>query len=161
MAELIKIINSHILIEFDRGRFDDWCVYLTKKGSRRYPPSDAEYFSRLQELGKVYSCQRIYNDFIKFYNPTDKAISLDILKMIDILAESYAGDEEEMNTWFTVIYAGIVAEENKEHAVLKKRIKRLGMHQALTENLTPEYAANFSKGKTVKELDLIMKALEI
>jgi len=161
MATLIKIINDHILIEFDKGRFDDWCVYLTKKGDKRYAPSDTEYFRRLQEMGKVYSNQRIYNDFIKFYNLTNKTIDQNILKMIDILAESYSDDKDEINTWFTIIYAGMVAEENKERAILKKRIKRLGMHQVLIGSLAPEYAANFSKGKTWKELDSIMKPLGI
>ena len=161
MATLIKIINNNIRIEFDKGRFDGWCVYLAKKGNKRYAPSDTEYFHRLQEMGKTYSNQRIYNDFIKFYSLTNKTIDQNILKMIDILAESYSNDKDELNTWFTIIYAGMVAEENKDGAVLKKRIKRLGMHQVLIGSLAPEDAANFSKGKTWKELDSIMKTLGI
>lgn len=157
MATCIKTINNHIIIEFDKGNFDEWCIYLTKNGNKRYPPLDTEYFGRLQELGKLHSPQKIYNDFIKFYSLTDKTINPDILKQIDILAEIYAEDTEEINIWFTVVYAGMIAEENKAHTVLKKRIKRLGMHQVLIENLTPEYAANFSKGKKWKELDEIMK----
>ncbi len=43
-----------------------------------------------------------------------------------------------MEIWFNVLYAGMVAEENKENAVLKKRIKRLGMHQVLIDGLEPE-----------------------
>ena len=66
-------------------------------------------------------------------------------------------DAEEIDIWFTVIYGGMVAEENKEFAVLKKRIKRLGMHQILIERKDAEYAANFSKGKKWKELDELMK----
>ncbi|MCZ4221772.1 DUF7004 family protein [Pedobacter rhodius] len=161
MATLIKAINNNVFIEFDKGKFDEWCVYLTRNTSKRYAPSDTEYFRRLQELGKLHSPQKIYNDFIKFYNPTDKTMNQAILETIDSLAESYAEDAEEINIWFTVIYAGMVAEENKEHAVLKKRIKRLGMHQVLIENVKPEYAANFSKGKKWMELDTVMKEKEI
>jgi hypothetical protein len=62
-----------------------------------------------------------------------------------------------MEIWFNVLYAGMVAEENKEHALLKKRIKRLGMHQVLLENMEPEKAALFSKGKKWTELDKLMK----
>ena len=51
----------------------------------------------------------------------------------------------------------MIAEENKGNAILKKRIKRLGMHQVLLENYTPEHAANFSKGKKWKDLDKLMK----
>jgi hypothetical protein len=61
-----------------------------------------------------------------------------------------------IDIWFTVIYAGMVAEENKKNAKLKKRIKRLGMFQVLIEKKSAEYAANFSKGKKWKELDTIM-----
>jgi hypothetical protein len=51
----------------------------------------------------------------------------------------------------------MVAEENKEHAILKKRIKRLGLYQVLVENMEPEQAAIFSKGKKWTELDKLMK----
>ena len=64
---------------------------------------------------------------------------------------------EEADTWFTIIYAGMIAEENKANTILKKRIKRLGMHQLLLENYKAEDAANFSRNKKWKELDAIMK----
>ncbi len=51
----------------------------------------------------------------------------------------------------------MIEEENKQFAILKKRIKRLGMHQILIDNLDPEVAANFSKGKKWRELDNLMK----
>ena len=157
MAALIKLINNSTRIEFDKGTFDDWCVYLSKPNERRYAPLDTEYFGRLQELSKKYTSQKIYNDFIKFYTLTDKNLSQVILRLIDAIAKDYLEDEEEINIWFTIIYAGMIAEENKANAILKKRVKRLGMHQVLILNLPPEYAANFSKGKKWKELDLIMK----
>ncbi|MDY0143845.1 MAG: hypothetical protein RBR97_18320 [Bacteroidales bacterium] len=50
----------------------------------------------------------------------------------------------------------MVAEENKEFAILKKRVKRLGMHQLLIEREKPDYAASYSKGKKWRELDIIM-----
>ncbi|WP_435406624.1 DUF7004 family protein [Pedobacter aquatilis] len=115
------------------------------------------YFGRLNQLGEKYAHQKIYNDFVKFYSLTDKNISQVILRLIDAIAKEYAEDELEINIWFTVIYAGMIAEENKAHAILKKRIKRLGMHQVFVQHLTPVYAANFSKGKKWKELDLFMK----
>ncbi|GGI27179.1 DUF7004 family protein [Pedobacter mendelii] len=157
MSTCIKTINNHIIIEFDKGSFDNWCVYVTKNGLKRYAPLDTEYFGRIQEIGKQYSNQKVYNDFLKVYLFTDKTINPDVLKIIDLIAEDYAEHTEEINIWFTVIYAGMIAEENKEYAILKKRIKRLGMYQVLIENLNPEYAANFSKGKKWQELDMVMK----
>ena len=58
---------------------------------------------------------------------------------------------------FTVVYAGMIAERNKRYAILKERIKRLGMYQILMLSYKAEEAANFSKGKKAKELDLICK----
>jgi hypothetical protein len=79
--------------------------------------------------------------------------------LIDSISLTYKiSDRLLIEKWFTVIYAGMVAEENKKFAVLKKRIKRLGMYQMLVENQDPKIAANFSKGKKWPELDLIMKS---
>jgi len=161
MAILIKTINKHILIEFDKGKFDEWCIYLTKNGNRRYAPLDTEYFGRLKELAEIYSTQKIFSDFLMFYHATDNQLNDDILKLIDILSAQYDEYAEEINVWFTIIYAGMVAEENKANAILKKRVKRLGMYQVLIQNYEPEYAANFSKGKNWRELDLVMKDLGI
>ena len=61
-----------------------------------------------------------------------------------------------MEIWLNVLYAGMIAEENKKNAILKKRIKRLGMYQVLIEQMPPEQAAVFSKGKKWKELDQLM-----
>jgi hypothetical protein len=46
----------------------------------------------------------------------------------------------------------MVAEENKTNTKLGKKIKRLGVHQILIENMKPEIAANFSKGMKWQEI---------
>lgn len=46
----------------------------------------------------------------------------------------------------------MIAEENKAGTVLGKRIKRLGVHQVLLENISPRIAANFSRGMRAKEI---------
>ena len=51
----------------------------------------------------------------------------------------------------------MIAEENKENALLKKRIKRLGMYQGLVLDHPADKTAMFSYGKKWKELDAIMK----
>lgn len=157
MATLIKHVRNKNVIEFDNGSFDQWCVYLTRFEKPRYAPKDTEYFHELKQFGNYYGHAKIYNDFVKYYLLTNKNIDPFILDLITVIADGYELHSEEMDTWFSVIYAGMVAEENKEKAILKKRIKRLGMHQLLLEGFPPEYAANFSKGKKWQELDLIMK----
>jgi hypothetical protein len=157
LPALIKNVRERILVEFDKGSFDDWCVFITRPGKIRYAPTDIEYFTILKSFGHNYSNKKIYDDFIKFYSITNKEIDKKVTGLITLIADSYKTDAEEIDLWFTVIYGGMVAEENKEFAVLKKRIKRLGMHQILIENKDAEFAANFSKGKKWKELDEVMK----
>jgi hypothetical protein len=157
MSRIIKIVRGKNLVEFDRGSFDEWCVFLSRPGTVRYAPKDTEYFTILKNMGNHFGHAKIYNDFISYYNQTTKDIDNTILDLITTLSNDYENEAEEMDTWFTVIYAGMIAEENKANTKLKKRIKRLGMHQVLLENFDPELAANFSKGKNWPELDKLMK----
>lgn len=157
MSRLIKNVRNRNVVEFDTGAFDQWCVYLSRPGQLRYAPKDTEYFAKLYELGKHHGHQKIYDDFVDFYIPTDGKINDQVLSRISTIADTYGVDAEEIEIWFTVIYAGMIAEENKAFAKLKKRIKRLGMHQVLIEGLNPNIAANFSRGKKWRDLDVIMK----
>ena len=71
MPTLIKTVRDRNIIEFDNGRFDNWCVFLTRPGQARYAPMDKEYFLRLRTLGNVHGHQKIYNDFVLVYTPTN------------------------------------------------------------------------------------------
>ena len=46
----------------------------------------------------------------------------------------------------------MVAEENKQFTKLGKRIKRLGIHQILQENLDVAKAAQYSRGMKWREI---------
>lgn len=151
------MVRGKNLVEFDWGSFDEWCVFLSRPGQPRYAPKDTEYFTILKNMGNRFGHAKIYNDFISYYNQTTKDLDSTILDLITTLSNDYENEADEMDTWFTVIYAGMIAEENKANTKLKKRIKRLGMHQVLLENFDPELAANFSKGKKWQELDKLMK----
>jgi hypothetical protein len=158
MPRKLNTFSNGGFIEFDTGSFDNWCVYVTKPGGERFAPSDIQYFSRLKKLGKKYGAQKIYDDFVVVFHRTSAEIDQEIFKLISYLSRFYKEDQLEMEIWFNVLYAGMVAEENKEKAILKKRIKRLGMHQILIDSLEPGVAANFSKGITWQQLDRLMKA---
>jgi hypothetical protein len=157
MSRRIKMVRGKNLVEFDRGSFDEWCVFLSRPGQPRYAPKDTEYFTTLKNMGNRFGHAKIYNDFISYYNQTTKDLDSTILDLITVLSNDYETEAEEMDIWFTVIYAGMIAEENKDRTYLGKRIKRLGMHQLLLENYDPELAANFSKGKKWQELDKMMR----
>ena len=67
------------------------------------------------------------------------------------MAKKYpAPKDREVAINFIVIYAGMVAERNKKFTKLKERIKRLGMHQVLLEQMPVQEAANWSKEKIGK-----------
>lgn len=157
MERFISQINSHIKIVFDKGKFDNWCVYIIECG-KRYAPKDKEYFSELKKLALKYSALTIYTDFLKIYKSTSATIENSVLAIITEISNQYQiEDQATIKKWFTVIYAGMVAEENKKSAVLKKRIKHLGIYQLLMLDHPPEEAANFSKGKKWQEIDKYMK----
>lgn len=73
-----------------------------------------------------------------------------------MISKFYVNDSLEMEIWLNVMYAGMIAEENKANAILKKRIKRLAIHQILIDGVSPEEAVVFSKGKKWKDLDRLM-----
>ncbi|HKI90151.1 MAG TPA: hypothetical protein VKA38_14070 [Draconibacterium sp.] len=158
MPQKLNQFSNGGSIEFDKGSFDEWCVYITKPNGERIAPSDVQYFSRLKKLGNKYGAQKIHDDFVVIYNRTTAKPNPDVFRLISILSKFYDTDVLEMEIWFNVLYAGMIAEENKEKAILKKRVKRLGIHQVLIDGIEPEVAAGFSKGIKWQQLDRLMKA---
>lgn len=158
MERLIKNLVNNRKVIFDSGKFDDWCVYVVEADGRKKAPFDATYFTDLKAVAGHYPNNKVYNDFVSIYNLTTKSISPNVTSLIDNIVNTYQTQHQLITEqWFTVLYAGMIAEENKARAILKKRIKRLGMHQVLIDNIAPNIAANFSRGKPWRELDAIMK----
>ncbi len=158
MARLIKNLKNDRQVIFDTGKFDDWCVYVVESNGAKKAPFDVEYFVDLKNISEHYEEDKVYNDFVEIYNKTSKSIDQNILSLIDRLVSIYKEEHQVLiEQWFSVIYAGMIAEENKANAILKKRVKRLGIHQVLMLGIPPTVAANFSKGKKWRDLDAIMK----
>ena len=59
MAIRIKNFSDGSFLEYDRGSFDNWCVYMTNTEGIRKPPKDTEYFMQLVEYSKKYGNDRI------------------------------------------------------------------------------------------------------
>lgn len=159
MPQLLTRFSNGSKIEFDEGCFDKWCVFVSKANGERFAPLDTQYFSRLKKLGEKYGPQNIYDDFVVIYNRTTKEVNPEVFELIKAISKHYGSDSLEIEIWFSVVYAGMIAEENKENAILKKRIKRLGIYQLLIADFLPETAATFSKGKKWRELDGIMETI--
>lgn len=158
-ARIIANCTDGSLIEYDQGKFDDWCVYLTRPNQTRFAPRDNQYFQYFQTLAAQYGAQQVYDDFVTIYSLTSNAILPNVLNTITQLSTKYGSQSNEVEIWYKVVYAGMVAEENKQYSRLGKRIKRLGMHQVLMQNMAPNIAANFSKGQGWRVLDSIMQQL--
>lgn len=158
MGKLITKFKDGSFLEYDHGSFDEWCVYLTRPNIARYAPRDYQYFSRLVELNKIYGSKySLYADFVSIYNLTTSTLEPSVFDFIKTISAKYIDHAIEVAIDFSILYMGMVAEENKAYAKLGKRIKRLGVYQILIDKLEPMEAANFSKGKKWRELDKICK----
>lgn len=149
---LIREFTDGTILAFGRGMFDNWCVLLTNRRVRNYAPRDTEYFRRLRELADAYGAEQMYRDFVQVYDATDAQIRPQVLAQITRLAQRYAADALRAEIVLSILYAAMVAEENKHKAILKKRIKRLAVHQVLREGMAVEQAATFSRGKRWQEI---------
>ncbi len=146
--KIVKKFKDGSEIGFGKGRFDDFCVYLDNK-----PPLDVHYFTRLYELKEIYGGSNIYNDFIYIYELVTKNLESAVLENIAHISKKYKDDIIRVDKIFTILYMAMIAEENKVNTKLGKKIKRLGVHQILIENITPNVSANFSKGMKWREIE--------
>ncbi|BAI61676.1 conserved hypothetical protein [Methanocella paludicola SANAE] len=144
-------------LDYFQGGFDRWQVRLKRPniGIPWYPPTDTQYFKFLRDSANIYGPDTIYNDFVKIYDITtsDLKTSTKAFSLISTISSKYNKDSLEMEIWLSVLYMAMVAEENKRWTKLGKRIKRLGVHRVLLENVPPKIAADESKGKPWKVID--------
>jgi hypothetical protein len=150
---LIQRLSDGSVLEFGPGKFDDWCVFLTRPGEPAYAPPDREYFGELRHLASRQGNHKVYDDFVQVFDRTGPDLNETVLRHIATLAAGYRRDAVQAERLLTILYAGMIAEENKASAKLGKRIKRLGVYQVLIEGVPPEVAAEFSKGRPWQELD--------
>jgi hypothetical protein len=149
MATTKILLSDGTKLYFGRGKFDDWCIYVEKRDGTIDYPLDSWYFDELQKLG--YNKQ-IYDDFCLIYDITTKNLSAIVAMVCKALAVNHK-DWQILELIYSILYMGMIAEENKENAILGKRIKRLGMYQTLIECEDSVFSANFSRGKPWRELD--------
>lgn len=156
MSRPIKTFSDGSFLEYDAGRFDPWCVYLTRKGSR-WPPRDVDYFNQLKALAEKYGSRRVYDDFVRIYDLVGKEKRDADLAAVSQIAAGYGEDALEVDIIFSVLYLAMIAEENKKNSRLGKRIKRLGVHQLLMEGQSVGCAANFMRRMGWREIDRLCK----
>lgn len=146
MGQRIKTFSDGSFLEYDRGKFDDWCVYLTKSNGQRRPPNDTDYFTQLLQLSQKYGVEKIYSDYVKVYELTGKQILDSTLSSISDISVTYQEDALGVDIILSILYMAMIAEEQKQYTRLGKRIKRLGIHMLLLEKKSVYEAANFMRG---------------
>lgn len=152
MGKIIKEFNDGSYLEYNRGRFDDWCVYLTKTDATRKPPRDTDYFQQLKELSNTYGSDRVYGDYVKVYELTGKSVEDNVLNQISEIANNYGADSLEVDIMFSILYMAMISKENRISTKLGKRIKRLGIHELLIGNKSVQYSANFMRDMGWREI---------
>lgn len=131
---IIKKFRDEYFLEYNRGRFDAWCVYYTNTQGIRKAPKDIDYFKNLYQLSLKYGVDKVYLDYVKIYDRTEKTMNKDVLAYITQIANEYEEqDVLEIDIMFSILYLAIISEENKENSKLGKRIKRLGIYSLLKE----------------------------
>ena len=156
-ARGVKVFSDGSRVEFDSGQFDQWCVYVTRPAQPRHAPRDTQYFAELQRLHAQFP--RLHADFIAVFDRTTGQVEAALLARISEMAAAYpASLRADVAVLLTTLYAAMIAEENRAHAPLGKRIKRLGVHQVLVEGMPVDEAANFSRGLPWRRLEQLCRA---
>lgn len=162
MERLVSILSNNNKVVFDQGRFDNWCVYLVQPNGKRHAPTDNQYFAELLQISRYYKHLKVYTDFILISKHTTNTIDNKVLNLITQLSGYYQKQHRPIiEQWFTVIYASMIAEENKANSKLKKRIKHLGIYQVLVLGMPVQAATKFSYGKKWPELHKLMQSYGI
>lgn len=80
------------------------------------------------------------------YEQVRKNVDNSVFDRIAAAADKYSPDSLKVEKLLSILYLTTIAEENKEHAQVGKRIKRLGIHMLLKENIPANEAADYTRG---------------
>jgi hypothetical protein len=151
-AKLITVLTDGSSMVFAKGRFDAWCIYQIR-GKTAYAIKDVDAFRTLEKYTVGLERFSLNKDFLYMFDMVTKVINYDVVERIKFNSKKYF-NQIEIEYIYIFLYAGMIAEENKVKAILKKFIKRLGVHQVLIEKHDAVRAANYSKGRKWQELKL-------
>jgi len=155
-----KKLSDGTLLEYDQGKDDKWCVYVTEPGGSRNPPRDVDCFLQLKELSKKFGSDVLYADYVAVYKQVGKSVDNSVFDTIADAAVKYRTDSLKVEKLLSILYMTTISEENKKNARLGKRIKRLGIHKLLIDGVSPEEAAYSMNGMGFAELDKLCKKRE-
>lgn len=140
------------VIFFGSGDFDVWCAYTgmyDEYGIMRCAmPSDKYYFKIIRDVADARNCHvSMYADFVDIFRRTGKVLNDAVVVHIGELADRYDKDSDIMYNMFMHVYYGMLAEENKQGAVLGKSIKLLGLYDLLIDRKSVKDAADCNRDR--------------
>lgn len=156
MGRRIKDFPDGSFLEYDRGKIDSWCVYMTDPDGIRRPPLDRDYFNELKALADEYGAERVYRDFVSIYDSTTRNIDESVLEDISQMAAQY-GDSLAVDKLFTTFYMAMTSEENYPNTRLGRKIKRLAAYEILFGGRTVDNAVVFMKRMGWREIDALCR----
>ena len=155
--KVVKDLANNRKVIFDKGKFDDWCVYILENNGQKKMPKEETCLTDLMYIDRFYPSGKVYEDFLDIYDMASKKIDPSVLMTIDNLCTTYNEEHQLiMQQWLAVLYAYMIAEENKSRSILKKRTLRLALYQMFKLGMQPFKASEFSKGKDWQVLNDLM-----
>jgi hypothetical protein len=155
MGELIAKFDDGSYLEFARGSFDAFCVFEVTAEGKRIPPKDVDYFRSLINCAELTSRDKVYGDFVEVYEMTGQKLDSKVVDRINTQSNGYSSLALVYAKAMSMVYAGMIAENNKAYTKLGKRIKRLGLFVLLNESGSIDFAANFMRGKGWRDIDAL------
>lgn len=141
-------------LEFGKGNFDDYCVYVSKSNVKLHWLKDEEYFRWLNRLSKKYSVELVYEDFKYVYDNVYTGVSSETANYVVRVVDSHY--REHTQQWWGIYFMTMLAEEYKENSILGKRIKHLGVYNFLFDKYPISYIVKYMRGMDWWELDELM-----
>lgn len=158
MNRIVKTFKDNSYLMFDKGKIDDWCVYVVNSNGERYAPKDIDYLNDLRILSNKYGYNKVYTDFVVIYELTTKIVVQSTLDTIEKISSSYnLEDTLHVNKLFTILYMTMISEENYPNTRLGRKIKRLAIYEILVNNNDVYYSANFMKGMNWRKINELCK----
>lgn len=152
--------GAEVSIYFSEGAFDNYCVYVNEVPNMfRYAMKDDEYFKWILSLSKQYGAVQVWDDFCAIYDIIDmnSNVQPDAKRAMEVAADVDMHYTDDTIKWWLVFYMTMVAECKKENAILKKRIKKLGVYNILFDGYSIDYTTTYMRNKHWRELDELMK----
>ena len=143
--QALRMFRDGTLLLYDRGSFDEYRVsFYDNKLRYRSSPNDAQFFTFFLKMGEN---EKVWQMILHLASQIDKHT-----QFANIILPQLTGSLEEEKV-FSALAAAMMSEEKKAKTKLGKRVKLLGCHQVLIQNISPRVAAKWSRGKPWREID--------